>query len=318
MKGLPLDTTSKKAFFSLSGIIFLALIYLFTRHWGDFVQYCLSLQITLHRYLVLYLLQQRNHQMSGGVMLTLSSFAYGFLHSVGPGHGKFIMTTYLATHREKLRTSRLITLTGSLMQGIVAILFVVLLAVSLNLSMSDLSRSRYWVEKASALLIAGFGLALICRAMGMNLQTLLLRRRTHPAGQSACGCGHKHQPAVDEEISGWRNALWVTAAIGIRPCSGALMILVFANAIGMFSWGMIAVMTMSLGTALSTMTLATLVHHFREWVITSNDHWITRYAAPLARLMLLAGGLLLILFALVLFSSVIPISTNGDFITAGC
>lgn len=227
---------------ALAGLLLLTLLYLFVRHWAEFVQYCINFQIYMHRYLVLYLLQQRNQQYSGGLMLTLASFAYGFLHSIGPGHGKFVITTYLATHRERLNASRAITLLGSLMQGVVAIVFVVVLAVALNLSMGDLSLSRYWVEKGSAVFIAAFGLMVILRAGGWRWR----RRRApviqalHPADHAhsaACECGHRHQPSAAELTGGWRNALWLIVSIGIRPCSGAILILVFANAIGMFTWG---------------------------------------------------------------------------------
>ncbi|HIH8967712.1 hypothetical protein [Serratia marcescens] len=40
---------------ALAGLL-LALLYLFVRHWADFVQYCITFQIYMHRYLVLYLL----------------------------------------------------------------------------------------------------------------------------------------------------------------------------------------------------------------------------------------------------------------------
>nr|WP_313382572.1 nickel transporter [Pantoea sp.] len=301
-----------------SGVVGVVLLSLFARHWGEFVQYCLTLQISLHRYLVQYLLLQRDHHIKGGLMLIAGSFAYGFLHSVGSGHGKFVITTWLATHREKLTASRMITLAGSLMQGIVAVLFVLLLAVSLNLSMGDLSLSRYWMEKASALLIAGFGLALIARAAGIDRLLRRAIRPSHHQHDATCGCGHKHQPSADELTGGWRNAAWVIAGIGIRPCSGALMILLFANAVGMFSWGVAAVMAMSLGTAASIMILATWVHHFREWMLAAKPPLVVRYAGTLGRVALVAGGMALILFAVVLFSTVIPVSSNGDFITAGC
>ena len=303
---------------SFSGIVGIALLYLFARHWGEFVQYCFSLQISLHRYLVQYLLLQRDHHIKGGLMLIAGSFTYGFLHSVGPGHGKFVITTWLATHREKLNASRLITLAGSLMQGVVAVLFVIILAISLNLSMGDLSLSRYWMEKASALLIAGFGLALIGRSAGIDRLWRFGTGSSHHHHDAACGCGHKHQPDAEDLTGGWRNAAWVIAGIGIRPCSGALMILVFANAVGMFSWGVAAVMAMSLGTAISIMILANWVHHFREWMLAANSSLTLRYAARLSRLALVAGGVALILFAVVLFSTAIPASANGDFITAGC
>ena len=303
---------------SFSAVVGVALLSLFARHWGEFVQYCLTLQISLHRYLVQYLLLQRDHHIKGGLMLIAGSFTYGFLHSVGPGHGKFVITAWLATHREKLNASRLITLAGSLVQGVVAVLFVLILAISLNLSMGDLSVSRFWMEKASALLIAGFGIALIGRAIGRDRLRLFGASASRHQHDAACGCGHKHQPNAADLTGGWRNAAWVIAGIGIRPCSGALMILVFANAVGMFSWGVAAVMAMSLGTAASIMILATWVHHLREWMLASNRPVIMRYAATLGRVAIAAGGIALILFAAVLFSTVIPVSANGDIITAGC
>ena len=312
MKNMLLHNAQKTGFTGAVGLLAIALVALLAYHWQEFVQYCFSVQITLHRYLVLYLLQQNSQQLSGGLMLIAGSFIYGVLHSIGPGHGKFVIATFLATHREKLRASRLITLSGSLMQGVVAVLFVVLLAIVLNLSTGDLSRSRYWIEKINAVLIAAFGVVLVCRALGIRGWF------ARPAQQQACGCGHHHFPAEQAISTGWRNALWLTLTIGIRPCSGALMILVFSNAIGMFSWGIAAVMAMSLGTALSIVVLATLVHHAREWLIAANSGWITQSAASAGRLALLAGGALLIVFALVLFTTVIPASASGDFITAGC
>ncbi|AHG19149.1 nickel transporter [Chania multitudinisentens RB-25] len=313
----------------IGGLLLAALLYLFVRHWAEFVQYCINFQIYMHRYLVTYLLQQQNHQYHGGVMLVLGSFLYGFLHSIGPGHGKFVITTYLATHRQQLNISRVITLFGSLLQGVMAVLFVLILAVIFNFSMGDLSLSRYWVEKGSAVFIACFGLMLLLRASGWRLRRSPVIRAlpASPRLSAAtvahhhdenCHCGHKHLPNANELTGGWRNALWVITAIGIRPCSGAILILVFANAIGMFTWGVIAAMSMALGTALSIMILATLVHHLRERFINTSGALINFYLPQATRIAMILGGIMLLLFALILFSSVIPVSANGDFITAGC
>ena len=77
-------------------------------HWGAFIQWCLATQITLHRYLVMYLLQLNNHQYSGGLWLLTGAFFYGVLHAIGPGHGKFIVTTYLSTNKESELAARVV------------------------------------------------------------------------------------------------------------------------------------------------------------------------------------------------------------------
>ncbi|KEY59627.1 nickel/cobalt transporter [Serratia sp. DD3] len=318
------------------GLLLTSSLFVFVRYWADFVQFCINTQIYMHRSLVSYLLQLRAHQYNGGVMLVLGSFAYGFLHSIGPGHGKFVITTYLSTHRQQLPRSLLVTLLGSLLQGLTAILFVLILAIILNFSMGDLSLSRYWVEKGSAVLIACFGLILLLRASGFRLDKSFITRpltiRTlqrssvlpsavAPPAHShdeTCGCGHRHLPNANELAGDWRHTLWVIAAIGVRPCSGAIMLLVFANAMGIFTWGVISAMSMALGTALSIMILATLVHHLRERFINTSSTVFNVYFPQVARVIMMLGGIILMLFALVLFNSVIPVSLNGDFISAGC
>ncbi|MEG9082970.1 nickel/cobalt transporter, partial [Escherichia coli] len=114
-------------------------------HWGAFIQWCLATQITLHRYLVMYLLQLNNHQYSGGLWLLTGAFFYGVLHAIGPGHGKFIVTTYLSTNKESELAARVVPFFGSMLQGVSAILFVFILAVGFNLASGDISTSRWYV-----------------------------------------------------------------------------------------------------------------------------------------------------------------------------
>ena len=114
----------------------------------------------------------------------------------------------------------------------------------------------------------------------------------------------------------WKIRLGVILAIGARPCSGAIMILMFSNALGIVTWGIAAVMTMSLGTALSIMGLSLAVRYARERTVAlfgGGSH--LSGLVPVAKI---AGGIVLILFATVLFLTVIPISANGDYIAAGC
>lgn len=305
--------------YTLSLLLICLALGLSSFYWADFVQACIAFQITMHRYLVMYMLQQQSGQIKGGVMLVLGGFVYGFLHAVGPGHGKFVITTWLATSKEKGAASRWVTLLGSLMQGVTAIAFVWVLAVIFNLSAGDLSLSRYYVEKGSAVFIAFFGIALLLRAMGLKLSLHRGNRKHRNQAQvDNCGCGHNHLPTVQQLEGDWKTRLWVIFSIGLRPCSGAILILIFANAIGFYRWGVLATMSMAVGTSLSIMLIATLIGHTRNHLLLLNQSWLSRLAGRAYSLSALIAGLLLIFFAFVLFFSVIPVSANGDFIAAGC
>ncbi len=72
------------------------------------------------------------------------------------------------------------------------------------------------------------------------------------------GCGHFHAPdptTLGENFS-WRQSVTTVVAAGARPCSGAILVLVFALAQGMFYAGVAATLTMALGTAIVTAALA--------------------------------------------------------------
>ena len=185
--------------FLLACVVLCAALSLYA-NWGAFMQWSLSVQITLHRYLVMYLLQLNNQQYTAGLWLLTGAFMYGVLHAIGPGHGKFIVTTWLSTHQESLTATRLVPFFGSLMQGVSAILFVFILAVGFNLAAGDLSQSRWYVEKISAVLIGGFGAMIIWQALKRLRPQKLRIRGLRPVEQhahsDACGCGH-HGVGID-------------------------------------------------------------------------------------------------------------------------
>ncbi|WP_316167880.1 MULTISPECIES: nickel/cobalt transporter [unclassified Bradyrhizobium] len=75
-----------------------------------------------------------------------------------------------------------------------------------------------------------------------------------------CGCGHSHGPAPSELAGpgGWQRGFQAIFAAGIRPCSGAILVLVFALAQGMFWAGVAATFVMGMGTAVTVATIAVL------------------------------------------------------------
>ena len=72
--------------------------------------------------------------------------------------------------------------------------------------------------------------------------------------------GHAHGPEPKELAGpgGWRRGLSAVVAVGLRPCSGAIIVLVFALAQGLFWAGIASTFVMGLGTAITVGAIATL------------------------------------------------------------
>ena len=72
--------------------------------------------------------------------------------------------------------------------------------------------------------------------------------------------GHAHgpEPADLAGPGGWRRGLSAIVAVGLRPCSGAIIVLVFALSQGLFWTGIASTFVMGLGTSITVGTIATL------------------------------------------------------------
>ena len=195
--------------------------------------------------------------------LILLSFLYGLFHAAGPGHGKVILSTYLVTQRAALKRGVLLAVLSALLQGVSAVLLVLGLFWVLGLSGRDAQAGARLAEQASYLLVLILGLALSWRAVRML--------RPAAGGQAAGGqeaggqeahchsCGHAHAPDAHQmQASGLRASLAVIFSIGIRPCSGAIIVLLATEALGLRLAGLLAVLAMSLGTAAAVAGLAAL------------------------------------------------------------
>ncbi|EWG98423.1 high frequency lysogenization protein HflD [Halomonas sp. BC04] len=111
--------------------------------------------------------------------------------------------------------------------------------------------------------------------------------QAHAAHDHGCGCGARHHVAP-EETGDWRTALGAVVAVGMRPCSGAVLIMGAASLLGHTALGAAAVMTMALGTAITVSALALASVLARDWV----SRHVVRYGdGRLARLSRLSGWL---------------------------
>ncbi len=117
--------------------------------------------------------------------------------------------------------------------------------------LTDLTET--WLVPASYVTIAAIGAVLIFRGARCWYQISQVKKDTH-----VC-CGHSHGPSLNDmaTLTSTRDALALIASIAIRPCTGALFVLVIAARFDAFAVGCLAVVTMGLGTAAFNQMIAT-------------------------------------------------------------
>ena len=102
-------------------------------------------------------------------------------------------------------------------------------------------------------------------------------------------------PSPKDIEGGWslRQAAAIVLAVGIRPCTGAILVLVFALTQGMFWAGVASTFAMALGTAITVSALAVFAVGSRETAARiAGSAWADRVYAAAG----LAGALFVALF----------------------
>lgn len=92
----------------------------------------------------------------------------------------------------------------------------------------------------------------------------------HGPGEVCETCGHNHAPdpaMLSGDRFSWKTAWSAVAAVGLRPCSGALIVLTFAFLNGLFVGGVMSVFAMAVGTAITVSILATLAVTAKNWAV---------------------------------------------------
>ncbi len=241
---------------------------------------------------------------SGGAAWGLAglSLAYGIFHAAGPGHGKTVIASYMLANERALRRGIAIAFGAAFLQGITAVAVVGVSAVLLRATAKHMTMAANAVELASyggivilgAVLVYSKGAALVSAWRFAPVMAAAAAGGPHTVFHAgACtgehhhgpDCTHFHAPDPSTLGSGfsWKGALLTMAAAGLRPCSGAILVLVFALAQGVFAAGVFAVAAMSLGTAATTSALASMAVFAKNAAV--------KFSKPGSRQALLAGRL---------------------------
>ncbi|WP_136634643.1 nickel/cobalt transporter [Pseudooceanicola onchidii] len=197
------------------------------------------------------------------------AFLYGLFHAAGPGHGKLLIGGYgLGRAVPALRLSAL-ALASSLAQSAMAVLM-----VGAGLGLLAWTRTQVTgladgaLSLVSYLAVAGVGLWLVLRGVrGLRRPGAACGHAAHHDhdtphhhhhDETCPTCGHAHgpTPAQAEQVHSLRDALVLVGAVAIRPCTGALFLLIITWRMGIFPAGIAGTFAMGLGTGLVTVIAA--------------------------------------------------------------
>jgi ABC-type nickel/cobalt efflux system permease component RcnA len=238
--------------------------------------------------------------------LLVAAGSYGFFHAVGPGHGKALIGGVGVG--SQVSTARLLSISvvSSLLQSLWAIVLVYGGFALLELSARRMtSLAEDYLAPASYLAIAAIGALLIWRGVKRL-------RPVHPTHDHDhhhhdhhhdhshddshghdCGC-HSHGPSADQVagLTSLRETFALILSIAIRPCTGAIFLLVIAWQMDIRLAGVLAVIVMGLGTATFTSMVAVSSVALRGLSLASAGR-LQSAAQFMPALQIVAGGLVM-------------------------
>ena len=308
-------------------------------YWTQFNSWIVNKQRQLHKELSTGIRQLKNGDTWVAIWsLAFISFIYGVVHAIGPGHGKAVITSYVFANERTLKRGIWLAVLSSIMQAITAVIAVSILAIALDATGLKIQAFVHQLEAASYGMVALIGLWLVISQLRKLIAHWTTAKNSHRShdhdhhDQNAelshthnhqddehrhehaahdhihsddCGCGHNHIPAAESLTDrdwSWKKALSIILAVGIRPCTGAIIVLVFSFVNGLYWAGIASTFAMAIGTAITISTLAVLAVGSKQLALKFYGEQ-SRSTAVLINIIALVGGLLVLLFSVTLLLS---------------
>jgi nickel/cobalt transporter (NicO) family protein len=233
---------------------------------------------------------------SAAWMLMLLGFGYGVFHAAGPGHGKAVISAWLLATENELKRGVLISLISSIVQALSAIVIVSVVLFVISGAVSATRAAADVLESASFALIAALGLYLIWTVFKPQAKAESHAHHDHHHAAHAHGhhhhhdphhvhdesCGHAHLPEPKALRGDWSlgKAASMAFAIGLRPCTGAILVLLAAYPMGLYWAGVLSVFAMAAGTFLTVSIIAAVTVYSRHLAMRmtgeGNWHWVEK------------------------------------------
>lgn len=259
------------------------LIWVISNHfdlnpWQELTHYIRQQQQFFHRELADTVRAVHDEGSVAAMGMVLVSFLYGAFHAAGPGHGKAVISTYLASSGTKVKQGITLAFAAAFIQGLGAILLVEVFVGIARWSKREAHGIVTTLESISFALISLLGLILALKAAHKWRKGRQLSKTSDPIHEhrhdshsnNPCGtCGHSHAVSPDllESANGWKERITIAFFIGIRPCSGSVLILFFAEYIGLRWAGIASVFAISIGTAITVSIIALITVNLRQFAL---------------------------------------------------
>lgn len=198
---------------------------------------------------------RQDGSLAGATVLIGLAFLYGIFHAVGPGHGKAVVTSYFLAREAAIWRGLILGGAIAMIQAISAIAIVGGLGWLLE------GRRLAILDSMTAVEAVSYGLVVL---LGIYMTWASVTGRDCGHDHSGLGHdpdhdhphGHGHRVPADRasrvEIAG------AALVSGMRPCTGALIVLFFTLANGILAIGVLATVAMAVGVAITVSSIGIL------------------------------------------------------------
>lgn len=202
------------------------------------------------------------------IFALIISFGYGALHTLGPGHGKSVVISYFAGTGGSLRRGLTMGFQIAVFHVLSAIVLVFLLDLAVRQVTGSAPSDYRIIRLGSYALIIVIGAVMLWQA----ISTLRQRRKNHGQFGHDHTHAHSHDHSHDSHsgcaacaaAANPKGGRWIAASVGIVPCTGALLVMLFGLANDLVWPAIMMVIAISMGMALAMSAIGVVALYGRQ------------------------------------------------------
>lgn len=191
--------------------------------------------------------------------LLVSSFLYGALHAIGPGHGKSIITGWILTRQRHLKDIALVTMGATLLHAFSAVAIVAAIFYLAGKYLPGMMRTMYlWLNVVSGLMLVMAG----AQQLGENYKQ------------------YSNRPYKTKRLANHLQSVhpaWIALSIGIVPCPLAAVMFIYCMTSNMVVNGLLLVTAFALGMGLTLFLVAASVWLMKNKAARADNYRVSGF-----------------------------------------